>query len=59
MQIYSMIDVPSEQLKLFGLGLPKGQERSLRHVLMTLPKAGIRQPKQISQRPAMGSTLYP
>ncbi|CAE7662042.1 unnamed protein product [Symbiodinium microadriaticum] len=25
MQIYSMIDVPSEQLKLFGLGLDKGQ----------------------------------
>ncbi|OLQ08091.1 putative nucleoredoxin 1 [Symbiodinium microadriaticum] len=25
MQIYSMIDVPSEQLKLFGLGLDKGR----------------------------------
>ena len=26
MQIYSMIDVPSEQLKLFGLGLEKGRQ---------------------------------
>ena len=58
MQIYSMIDVPSEQLKLFGLGLDKGrhnQESTDSLLAVVSPK----HPKTMLTGPVAQSLSFP